>query len=116
MKNMKQLLSVAVRTAMLLGCLAAGFLFGCPLYNLLGIPCPCCGVTRAWIAFFSGQIAKAFQYHGLFPAVTMAGVIFVCADKMPNRWRRLAERVGVASAIAIFAYAVLRWCGVVNMP
>lgn len=38
----------------------------CPLYTGVGIPCPGCGLTRAWRLFFTGQISAAFKMHPLF--------------------------------------------------
>lgn len=47
----------------------------CPVYLILGIPCPGCGMTRAWISLFSGDITKAFYFH---PAFFAAAIIVVC--------------------------------------
>ena len=49
--------------------LAVLILFGayqCPLYSFWGIPCPACGMTRAYKLFFSGNFAEAFFMHPLF--------------------------------------------------
>lgn len=47
----------------------------CPAYLIFGIPCPGCGMTRAWISLFSGDITKAFYFH---PAFLAAAIIAVC--------------------------------------
>ena len=47
----------------------------CPLYLIFGIPCPGCGMTRAWISLFGGDIAKAFYFH---PAFFAAAIVAVC--------------------------------------
>lgn len=39
---------------------------GCPLRNLTGIPCPGCGMCRAWMAFFQGRWTQALRFHPLF--------------------------------------------------
>lgn len=41
----------------------------CIFYNLTGIPCPSCGMTRAYLALFQGDFKEAFLYHPLFPLV-----------------------------------------------
>ncbi|MGI5962154.1 MAG: DUF2752 domain-containing protein [Lawsonibacter sp.] len=41
-------------------------LCGCPFFNLFGVNCPGCGLTRAWLSFFCGAWRQAFQYHPLF--------------------------------------------------
>lgn len=49
----------------------------CPIYYLLGIPCPTCGMTRAYISFFHGNFSKAMQYHPLFllaPVLLFVGI------------------------------------------
>lgn len=39
---------------------------GCPIYEFLGISCPLCGTTRAWVSFLAGEISTAFRYHPFF--------------------------------------------------
>ena len=41
--------------------------FTCPILALIGIPCPGCGLTRAWLAALGGRFAEAFAFHPLFP-------------------------------------------------
>lgn len=38
----------------------------CIFWNVIGIPCPSCGMTRAYMALFHGDLNKAFFYHPLF--------------------------------------------------
>ena len=40
--------------------------YKCPLYNIIGLPCPSCGMTRAWRLVLSGEIGAAFLMHPLF--------------------------------------------------
>lgn len=44
-------------------------LIGCPFRFLFGIPCPGCGMTRAWLSFLQGDFIGAFRWHPLFPVV-----------------------------------------------
>lgn len=39
----------------------------CPLRYYFNIECPLCGMTRAVLSFFKGDIKQAFMYHPLFP-------------------------------------------------
>lgn len=41
-------------------------MFKCPLYTYLGVPCPSCGMTRAWRLALGGHFADALQMHPLF--------------------------------------------------
>lgn len=49
-----------------LGLLALDVLFGCPFKRIFGLPCPGCGLTRAWLCFLSGDWGQAIRYHPLF--------------------------------------------------
>ncbi|MDR0485787.1 MAG: DUF2752 domain-containing protein, partial [Elusimicrobiota bacterium] len=61
-----------IKTArpLLLGLAVSLFLIyaldGCIIRALFSIPCPACGLSRAWLNFFSGKIDAAFYYHPLF--------------------------------------------------
>lgn len=38
----------------------------CVFKSIIGVPCPGCGLTRAWISFIKGNISEAFYWHPLF--------------------------------------------------
>ena len=42
------------------------FVYTCPVHYFLHIPCPGCGITRAYIAILSLDWKAAFRYHPLF--------------------------------------------------
>lgn len=49
--------------------LSAAYFVGvslCPVYNLFGIPCLSCGMTRAWSSALRGDLAEAIAYHPMF--------------------------------------------------
>ncbi len=52
------------------------FLIGCPVKRFFGIDCPFCGMTRAHVALFCGDLNSAIGYHELFylGIPTMLGV------------------------------------------
>ena len=52
---------------LLLFLLLAGY--QCPLRFFLGIPCPFCGMTRAFLCVLEGDLAKSFFFHPLWPIV-----------------------------------------------
>lgn len=37
----------------------------CPFYNLTGLPCPGCGLTRAFVCFGHGQWRESLHWHPL---------------------------------------------------
>ncbi len=47
------------------------FVFQCPPEHLLGIPCPFCGLSRAFFSLARFDIAGAFYYHPLFPLIIL---------------------------------------------
>ena len=48
---------------------------GCIFRLVTGIPCPGCGMTRAWLAALRLDFAAAFAYHPLFWVVPIAFVL-----------------------------------------
>lgn len=38
----------------------------CVFYNVTGVPCPSCGMTRAWLYFFAFDFRNALFFHPLF--------------------------------------------------
>lgn len=38
----------------------------CLFHNIFGIPCPTCGMTRAYLHLFHGDFKMALYYHPLF--------------------------------------------------
>ncbi|HVF44291.1 MAG TPA: DUF2752 domain-containing protein [Pyrinomonadaceae bacterium] len=47
----------------------------CPFRALTGLPCPGCGMTRAFCALGHGDLAGAFGYNALAPFVFAAAVL-----------------------------------------
>lgn len=45
--------------------------FGCLWQKLFAIPCPGCGMTRAFLSLLDGNISAAFSYHFMFPTVPL---------------------------------------------
>jgi len=48
----------------------------CPTAALFGVPCPGCGLTRATLALFHGDLRRALQLH---PLVLLISPIFMWA-------------------------------------
>jgi len=60
------------------------YLFGCPIKLFTGIPCPACGLTRAYVSLFKGDFAFAFYYHPLFfllPAALFCVIFLLYTEK-----------------------------------
>ena len=59
---------------LLLSLVVIFFLYKCPFWIIFGIPCPGCGMTRAFKSLLTLDIAQAFQYHPLFFLVIILGI------------------------------------------
>ncbi|TCT16117.1 uncharacterized protein DUF2752 [Natranaerovirga pectinivora] len=60
--------------------IVTGFLLNisiCMFYNTTGIPSPSCGMTRAFISLFKGNIADAFWYHPLFVLPLLLPLLYI---------------------------------------
>ncbi len=52
----------------------------CPLYLLTGIPCPGCGMSRAFLSLLQLDFAGAFRMHPFVYAVAVL-FLFFCLDR-----------------------------------
>lgn len=55
------------------------FIYKCPFNYFFHIPCPGCGITRAYIAALHLDFKAAFEYHPLF--FTVAPIILYTAHR-----------------------------------
>lgn len=72
----KQLALIALLAVGVFGALILLGIYQCPVYGILGIPCPGCGMSRAAMAMLRGDIALAFAMNpGLFWLILCGGVV-----------------------------------------
>ena len=79
------------------GCIAAyivatQWLFGtvCPLYFVVGLPCPGCGLTRAGLLLLGGSPTDSFRMHPLLlPVVIYLAAAAVVHIRNPKKIPRL---------------------------
>jgi Protein of unknown function (DUF2752) len=90
-------------------------LVSCPLYDLTGLWCPACGVTRATHALLRGNVAAAFGYNVLFPlflgTIVVGWLAWLRATlgRTPIHWvTRIRPAQGVLVAVVLVAFGVLR--------
>jgi len=76
---MKRLINFKTLRIMLAAVIIIFFLYKCPFEYIFGIPCPGCGMTRAFIALLKLDFAEAFYFHPLFPIVIVV-LIFAVLD------------------------------------
>lgn len=76
----KALFTITAHIAIALFILVYIKYLGCPIRHFFGVPCPGCGLSRAYLAFFSGDIGGAFACHPLFPVVVPVIFLFLHND------------------------------------
>lgn len=93
----------------------------CPSRALLGLPCPGCGMTRATLALFRGDVAGSFALHPLWPLILpLVGWMVVRPALVRMRWlaedrfdpvRRLPARGWAALGLLLLSVWALRLLG-----
>lgn len=73
---------------------------GCIFRNLIGVPCPGCGLTRAWIGFFNGDFKSALIWHPLFILVGVVLLLIIIlvisnSSRIKNNAIRLIFIIGI---------------------
>jgi hypothetical protein len=107
----------------LLGCTAYVLIvaltgIGCPFEYVTGIPCPGCGLTRAYVAFIRGNIVGAVRYHPLFWFLPL--LLFVAFHGNTKMFRWLPKKghtiFVIMGAITFFVLYLLRLLVFHNIP
>jgi hypothetical protein len=49
----------------------------CLIYSFIGVPCPSCGMTRAFLSLFRGDLSAALSNHPLFIIILLTPGIFL---------------------------------------
>jgi hypothetical protein len=99
----------------------------CPIYSVLGIPCPGCGLSRAMLLLAQGQWRAAIHMHAFSPVMLAAVIGFAIAGVLPRKQLQnilfsiaTVERytgIVVILTLAVLIYWGLRVTGVIEyMP
>ena len=101
--DFKQKLIVLTATAVLVFAWAYFGIY-CLFKKLLGIPCPGCGMTRAYLALLRLDIRGAFEMHPMFWSVPILLVFYLFDGKVFRK-----EWINVAILVLIFAGFLVNW-------
>lgn len=85
-------------------------IYKCPLNYILGIPCPMCGMTRAFLAAITGDFTNAFHYHPLW-IVIIIGALFIILYET----RIIKVPKAVFNAICIILGIILVLCYIIRL-
>ena len=77
---------------------------GCPIRAVFGIPCPGCGLTRAFSALIHGRFVEALYYHPLIVFVPF-GLYSVFTNGKPTK----SEKVNMILLISSLSLIVVVW-------
>lgn len=80
----------------------------CPIKIITGIPCPGCGLTRAFFSLFSFDIHSSFSYHPLFWLIPIILIILLFRKRIPAFMKIYQDsRIWIAiCTIFLIVYAI----------
>lgn len=82
---------------------------GCIFRLMTGVPCPGCGMTRAWLAALRLDFAVAFAYHQLFWVVPIAFVLaFVREEVASSKLKRGIDIAVTVLCVLVIAVWIVR--------
>lgn len=74
----------------------------CPIRNITGLPCPGCGMTRAFLAVARFDFARAFEFHPLFWLIPLIFLIYLLRNKVPLFMRLVKNKAVTWSLVGLF--------------
>ena len=84
-------------------------IYRCPLEFFVGIPCPLCGITRAFMALAKGDVALAFYYHPLWPLAPFAfGFYMLYYLEIIHPGRKVFNAVTYGLCVLLLACYIIR--------
>lgn len=84
----------------------------CLVRKYLGIICPACGMSRAWLAVLRLEFASAFSYHPMFWSIPVLAFVYLFdgrpfgSEKL-GRWTCILILAGLAVCYAVRLVAYL---------
>ncbi len=80
----------------------------CYFRSIFGIPCPGCGMSRAWISFFKTDFASAFRFHPLFWVVPVIAVVIIFKKNSVIKKINQSYLFWIVTALAFISVYIIR--------
>ncbi len=109
-RNVKdKLITTAVLLAVVIGMRVLSV--SCPFLAWTGLPCPTCGMTRAWIAVLTLDLSAAFAYHPLFWTVPLLYLCFLYDGRLfKAKWANTVLYGSLGATFAVHWVVTLVGC------
>lgn len=74
----------------------------CPIKNILGVPCPACGMTRAFLQAAQFNFKAALDFHPLFWLVPLIFILILFRKRQPLLMKLYQSKWFSPTMIALF--------------
>lgn len=85
----------------------------CPIKFFTGVSCAGCGMTRAWVHVFRGDLVGAWSFHPLFWVVPLLIPVFLIRKRHPGLFKGILSAVVCLFLITYFLRMFDPHCDVV---
>ncbi|SCW32189.1 Protein of unknown function [Ruminococcaceae bacterium YRB3002] len=100
--------AVVLGVIVTLGVFAVLGIYNCPMKLLFGLPCPLCGITRAFTAVIKLDFKEAFYYHPLWPVIAVVIIAETLNElsvvKIPQKANNIA--LIIVAAMLLVCYVI----------
>ena len=79
---------------------------GCPFLYLFGVPCPTCGMTRAFIALLRFDVKASISYNPM--TIFMILAIFLGIHKKKIKYKKIVDITIIVIASLTFVFYVFK--------
>ena len=106
-ENRFQIIS-AIAAVVLLYLVLEGFGITCPIKFLTGISCAGCGMSRAWMAVFHLDFARAFYFHPLFFTPPVILLVILLKKRIKPVFYKGFIFTMIALYVIVYLYRMIR--------
>ena len=100
----KHIKYIAVVAALWFGYIISGI--GCPIYSVLGVRCPTCGVTRALLGLLTGNLERYFHMQPFALPLINAVIVAIHLSVIPYNWKSFGMFFVIVTVILNFGWYI----------